>query len=59
MPLDFVEAKDDWKRQWALCETAALFYMSDGTEDMLWYVYTCSLESFLTNKPLGSMTQMV
>jgi hypothetical protein len=37
--LDFEEFKDDWKKQWAVCEATALFFASDCVGPLLGYVY--------------------
>jgi len=36
--LDFEEAKGDWKKQWAVCEAAALYFTSDYLGPLLGYV---------------------
>jgi hypothetical protein len=36
--LDFEEFKGDWKRQWAVCEAAALFFSSNSIGPLLGYV---------------------
>lgn len=33
--LDFVEAKDNWKEQWVVCEAMA-FWLSDHSSDPLY-----------------------
>jgi hypothetical protein len=37
--LDFIEAKDNWKEQWAVCESIPLYWISNALMPFTMYVH--------------------